>query len=263
MLNLQGHRDRQKSRMDGLQALFRAESELRAVLQSAVEQLKPPPRPAAWMTILQRLGLIAVPKPVLAVEEELWRHHEATLQQVRALGHHLDMFQHDQHLLEADICQLSEASQELAQQRGSLRALLSSARASQNAREEGRLLSELEVLTVTEDEVHQLLSRHQTMQVSLDGMLAVLSSLHDRGEQATRELAEQFAELADQIAEQVGQRAIGQILDSLGELALVVDSSALSLSRDLDSLSEKLSALDEEARQRSAARAEVEHTRLR
>ena len=200
---------------------------------------------------------------MLPVEEELWRHHEATLEQVRALGHHLDMFQHDQRMLAADIRQLSGASQELAQQRGSLRARLSSAQARQDEPEAARLLSALEDLTGTEEEVHQLLSRHQTMQVALDGMLAVLSSLHEQGVHATQELAEQFADLADQIADQVGQTAVGQILDSLGELALLVDSSALSLSRDLDSLSEKLSALDDEARQRSVARAEVERTRLR
>jgi hypothetical protein len=170
------------------------------------------------------------------------------------------MFRHDQGQLQDDILQLSGASRELANKRGALQARQGLARSQGRSDEDGQVAAELVDRATTEDRVHDLLAKHQTMQLALDGMLAVLSTLHAQGQQVTRDLGKQFTELADQIAERVGQDAIGKIIDSLGELALVVDSSAITLSRDLDSLSEKLSKMDEDARQRSAARSEVERT---
>lgn len=250
------HAARHRSRLDGLRALSAAEDELQAVLRAAMEKLSPPEPPVWWLSALARWGLVALEPPPVPVEEELWRHHEATLERVRALGHHLDTFRHDQDRIRQDVAEMKAHASTLAQARGALAAQRNAAR----ARGEETLAFDAATVAMeaVEEKVQVMLSMHQAVQPAVAGMVGALGTLHDQGREATAALAAQITQLADELAAQTGAGVVRSIHAGLGELALAVDTSAVALSRDLDRLGERLRALDADARQRRAARAEVD-----
>jgi hypothetical protein len=247
------HAARHRQRLDDVRALSEAEGLLRSRLEAALASLSPPPRPSWWLRVLELAGLVELPPVKVPLEAELWRHHEATLEQLRAIGHHVDAVRHDQRLIAADIAELQAMSRQLAEQRGAEAARQTTARA------RGDVVEWVDGgASALEDRVAKLLAQHQAVAAALPGLVGSIEALHAQGRAATDALAEQIAEAADVLAAHTGDEALRIVRESLGELALAADSCAVTLSRDLGGLDERLQGLDDDAQHRLAARAEVE-----
>jgi len=220
--------ERHTLRVANLKTLSAAERALEALLHEAADRLAPPTPPGRWLGLLERLGLVvleATPPPMPA---ELWRIHEATVEKVRSLSLHRDMLRHELDALRAD---------------------------------QDTLSSVVSNDPVLQDELAGLAVLHELMVPALTAMIPAVTGLIAQGEHATASLAHDITQLGDDLAAQTSQEIIGRLHSSLGELALKADSCVLTLTRDLEGLGDRLRALDEDARQRRAARLEVDALR--
>ncbi|MEL6341613.1 MAG: hypothetical protein AAFV53_00675 [Myxococcota bacterium] len=254
------HMARHRRRLTEMQGLKQTEVALQRALEQALSPLDVS-QPPGWQRFLASLGLLALDPPPLPAEEQLWDRHERALEMVRRLGHDLDMLDRELALLDQDIAALDGQIREAAQCRGraAAQATTLAARGADawNARQSARRWE------ASVERWSNLLRMHKEVRAVLRHQTGELGELYRQTNAVLDGLGRHITDLAAEVATKVDERHFHTLRQSLGQLALVAETSGVNLRRDLDQLTTRLSRLDAEARHRAAAREEVSDVQKR
>jgi len=273
---------RYRDRMLGLEALRRVQVDLEIELDGVLASDE---RQEGWFDELRSvLSFLGPRRPAPLRADVLQQRHQAALARLRALGHHLDALERDVVLVDEEITRLSDQvvcaarDRELALACASdLEGGLEQARAELAgktgvaARELESSIHRLDALlwtrqqearryAVIEERLAELVTAHHALRELLHGVHGSLSGLHDAGRDTVAAMGRQVVVLAAD----ANERDLRDLTDldalraSVQRVAHLAHDSAAYLSEQTQELELALQRLDDQARLRRQAEAEVD-----
>lgn len=268
---------RHGERVSGLEQAGRAQAALKAELQAAMADEE------QHIGLLDKLMALFVDQPHTPLLESLTAHHEAALECVRALGHHIEALETDLRLLERDLKELnrehrdawadaSEAALALQRVQLALSALNLRRKAQDNPDLSSRA-DDLEALLwergtekrrfdAAAERLHGLAELHRDLRLLLRAQHESLSRLHAAGTATLQGMSRHVATLraaasAKDLAEETAT-AFEELKGSVARACDLADASTSTLSVHVDALEQRMRTLDAEANERREATLEVE-----
>jgi len=269
--------ERHAARLKGLGSANRAQMALKAGLQAAMETEE------REVGVLEMLINLFVEKPQTPLVEALTAHHEAAVQQVRALGHQIEALETDRRLVNQDIQALNtDALDALADAQTAALALqtteikleaLGMRRKVQDNADLQAQADQLEALRAERATEHR---RFFATQARLEGLAILnrelrqllndqherLCELHDAGTAALKRMASHLVTLKAAASARDLHRetesALKDLRTSVARVCRVADESSHYLTEHVDELEDRMRTLDAEAASRRQAHAEVE-----
>ena len=268
---------RHAARLKGLDSANRAQLALKAGLQAAMETEE------REVGVLGMLINLFVEKPQTPLVEALTVHHEAAVQQVRALGHQIEALETDRRLLNQDIQTLNtDALDAMADAQTATLALqaveikLKALTMRRRAQDSAALQAEADQLEAQRAERSTEHRRFFAAQARLEGLAVLnrelrqllndqherLCELHDAGTATLKRMASHLATLkAAASARDLNREtesALRDLRSSVARVCRVADESSHYLTEHVDELEARMRTLDAEAASRREAHAEVE-----
>lgn len=269
--------ERHGQRLQGLTHAGEAQQALRAGLTAAMETEE------REVGLLDQLLSLFVDKPQTPLVDALTAHHEQAVQQVRALGHHIEALEADRKLLEKDIRALNEELLDLRADTLTAGRVLGQAALKRDALALRRRADDSLELQAQSDELEALhwdrATEHRRFQATgdrLQGLLELnrelrevfrdqhqrLCRLHDAGTGTLTRMRRHLVTLraaasARDLTDET-ERALTDLRSSVGRVCVVADESASTLSEHVDELEHRMRRLDRDADSRRDADAEVE-----